>query len=206
MSQLDEILELHADNFPGRPMGLSALRTHAMIAVSAGLGVVGPAQFLTACNSPSPKLTALEVRDGSSTFLLDMGGPWNDGLVIGPAADLALMSTVPCPPCTAVAWGYNSPCQPSACPPALPPESVGEPPVCQSGWVLLALPKSARKQTSRQAGEATPGTFPAMRLPVKATRRPKIRTFAGLAMSVPVLSHPTSVATRDPRITTWRRA
>lgn len=134
------MLELHADNFPGRPMMLSALRAHAMIAVSAGLGVVGPARFLTACDSPSAKLTALEVRDGSSTFLLDMGGPWNGGLVIGPAADLAVLFTVLCPPCTAVAWGYNSPCQPSACQ-ALPPESVGEPP---SPPVWVGSPRSTK--------------------------------------------------------------
>lgn len=109
---------LYADNFLGQPTGLSVCLAHLHDPNVCRAWCCWPAQFLTDCNSPSPKLTALEMREGSSTFVVYMGEPWNDGLVIGPAADLALQFTVPCTPCTSVAWGYSSPCQPSACSPA----------------------------------------------------------------------------------------
>lgn len=77
----------------------------------------------------------------SSTFLLYMGGPWNGGLVIGLAADLALLSAVLCTACTAVAWGYTSPCLPVSSQPARPPVSTTNP---QYGF-LLDLPNSTHK-------------------------------------------------------------
>lgn len=74
LSWLDEAVEHCADNFLDLPMGLSVCFRTSMIPTFPPW-CCWPAQSLTACNSTSPKLTALETRDGGSTILVYMGGP-----------------------------------------------------------------------------------------------------------------------------------
>lgn len=75
---LDEAVEHCADNFlqPPPPTGLSLflprLRDSRVLAALV-LSVCSVFGCLAAHNTHSPKLTALEMRDGSSTFLLVHG-------------------------------------------------------------------------------------------------------------------------------------
>lgn len=75
--------------------------------------------------------------------------------MIGPAADLALLFTVPCTQCTPVAWGYNSPCQPSACSPASPPESMIKSPVSSLQSDSVGSSSSARFNRHTRADKPT---------------------------------------------------
>lgn len=145
-SWLDETLPLCADNFLGQPMGLFASMPHLHDPNVWRPWCCWSAQFLTICESPSPKLTALEVRDGSSTFLAYMGEPWNDGLVIGPAADLALLFTVLCTPLYPSSVGVQFAL--SAVSLLSRPQSMMSPPV----WV----PPRFAKFNKHTSNEATP--------------------------------------------------
>lgn len=158
--------------------------------------------FLTACNSTSPKLTALEMRDGQFHFSAVHGRTLKWRARDRPCGRLG--SPVRCSMYSMYRSSVGvhfalSACQQSARPPA---SIHDESPSMGSSSICQIRHTSRRPTTSRQG-------LPQKRvcLPVTAILLSHYSDNSlAYIMAVSILSHPRTVATLVPRISTWRRA